>query len=109
MTIYLQLFLLAVIVVYCVDVSGFTQAWRSALARRLGFRSEDELRPLPPFDCAKCATWWACLIYALCAGQFNLLTIATAAGLSLLSDIISAALLFIHESLGWLFDKVTPK
>ena len=109
MTIYLQLFLLAVIVVYCVDVSGFTQAWRSALARRLGFRSEDELRPLPPFDCAKCATWWTCLIYALCTRELSLLTIAEAAVLSLLSDTISAALLFIHESIAWLFDKITPR
>lgn len=109
MTIYLQQLLLAVIVTYIVELSGFTRSWRHALARRLGFRDETELRPLPPFDCAKCAVWWADLILALCVGQLSLLTVFSAAILSLLSDVISSALLFIHEALAWLFDKLTPQ
>ena len=109
MSIYLQLPIVALIVVYCVDVSGFTQSWRNLLARWLNLPDGDSLRPLPPFDCGKCATWWTCLIYALCCGELSLLTIAEAAVLSLLSDTISAVLLFIHESIGWLFDKITPR
>ena len=109
MSIYLQLPILAVVVVYCVDLSGFTQSWRGILARRLGFPDADALRPLPPFDCGKCATWWACLIYAAAAGHLSLLTIAEAAALSLLSDTIGALLLFIHEALGWIIDKITPR
>ena len=109
MSIYLQLPLLALIVVYCVDVSGFTDSWRNLLARWIGLASGDELRPLPPFDCGKCATWWACLIFAICAGHFTLPVIAMCSVLSLLSDTIGLLLLFIHEALGWLIDKVTPK
>ena len=109
MSIYLQLPILALIVVYCVDVSGFTEGWRNLLARRLGLPDGDALRPLPPFDCGKCATWWTCLLFALCTGHLSLLTIAEAAALSLLSDTISGLLLFIHEALGWLIDKVTPR
>lgn len=109
MNIYLQLAILAGIVTYCVDLSGFTQSWRDALARWLHLPDGDALRPLPPFDCAKCAVWWTCLIYPAFVGQFSLLTIAAAAALSLLSDTISAALLFIHEALGWLLDKITPR
>lgn len=109
MSIYLQQLLLSVVVTYIVDLSGFTAAWRRLLARRLGFRDDTELRALPPFDCAKCAVWWADLILALCVGQLSLLTVFSAAILSLLSDVMSSALLFIHEALAWLFDKLTPQ
>lgn len=109
MSIYLQQLLLAVVVTYIVDLSGFTARWRRLLARRLGFRDDTELRALPPFDCGKCATWWACLIYTIAAGQVSLLTLAACALLSMLSDVISSALLFIHEALAWLFDKLTPQ
>ena len=108
MTIYTQLLIVAAILVYGVDVSGFTHSWRSALARCLG-TTEEALRPLPPFDCGKCAVWWTCLLYPAFTGDFSLLTIAAAAALSLLADTISLALLFIHEALGWLLDKITPR
>ena len=109
MSIYLQLPLLAFIVVYCVDVSGFTDSWRNLLARWIGLPSGEDLRPLPPFDCGKCATWWTCLIFAAVTGHFTLPVIAVCAGLSLLSDTIGLLLLFIHEALGWLIDKITPR
>lgn len=109
MNIYLQLLLIAAVVVYCVDLSGFTQSWRNLLARWLGLASGEDLRPLPPFDCGKCAVWWTCLLYPAFTGDFSLLTIAAAAALSLLADTISLALLFIHESLGWILDKITPR
>lgn len=109
MSIYIQQLLLAAIVVYCVDLSGFTQSWRNLLARWLGLASGEDLRPLPPFDCGKCATFWACNIYALAVGEFSLVTLAVASLLSLLSDTISVVLLFIHESIGWIFDKITPR
>lgn len=109
MNIYLQLFLIAVVVVYVVDVSGFTASWRHALARRLGYEDDDELRPLPPFDCGKCMTWWATVIFTIAAGHFSLLTLAACALLSMLSDTINALLLFIHETLGYIIDKITPR
>lgn len=109
MSIYLQLLLLAVVVVYCVDVSGFTQSWRNLLARWLGLPNGDALRPLPPFDCGKCATWWACVIYTLAAGEFSLPALAFCAALSLLSETICSLMLFIRETLDWIIDKITPR
>lgn len=109
MSIYLQLLLLAVVVVYIVDLSGFTSSWRHALARRLGYADDTELRPLPPFDCGKCATWWVCLIYTIAAGHLSLQTLAACALLSMLSDTIGAVMLFIHELLGYIVDKLTPR
>lgn len=108
MTIYLQLLILAVIVVYGVDVSGFTDSWRGALARFIRKPVED-LRPLPPFDCGKCATFWACLLWALLQGELTLLTVLESALLSLLSLPIAGFLVFLRESLAALTDIITPQ
>lgn len=107
MNIYTHLLLVALITIYIVDISGFTQSWRSALA---GFLKMDEgnMKPLPPFDCGKCMTWWVCLIYALCVGQFSLWTIALAALLSHLSIPLGGALIFIREWITWLLNKLMP-
>lgn len=106
MSIYTQQAILAAVVVFIVDLSGFTDSWRDALARALRIRN---LRPLKPFDCSLCMTWWTCLIYPLCTGDFSLLTLANAAALALLSQPLSAVMLFIVESLNWLFNKITPR
>ena len=106
MTIYLQLPVLAVIVVYVVDVSGFTDSWRRLLARWLHV---PELRPLPPFDCGLCATWWACLIWTAVQGELSLLTVLESALLSLVSIPIGALLVFIREALIYIIDIITPK
>ena len=106
MNIYVQQLILAFVVVYVVDISGFTESWRDALARALHVR---ELRPLKPFDCSLCMTWWVCLIYPICVGQFSLLTMLVAAVLSMLSRTIGAACIFITEGLNWLLDKITPR
>ena len=106
MSIYTQQAILAAVVVFIVDLSGFTDSWRDALARALKVRN---LRPLKPFDCSLCMTWWTCLIYPICTGDFSLLTLANAAALALLSQPLSAVMLFIVESLNWLFNKITPR
>lgn len=103
--IYIDLILVAVIAIYIVDVSGFTESWRDALARWLKVTN---LRPLPPFDCGACMAWWSCLIYAICVGQFNLVTIAISAMLSLLSIPIGQGMIFIRERLTWIINKLMP-
>lgn len=106
MNIYLSQLILTLIVVYIVDVSGFTESWRDLLARKLKVQ---RLRPLPPFDCGKCATFWACLILASVRGEFSLLTMASSCAASLLSITISQLLLFIREWLNAIIDYLMPK
>lgn len=107
MGIYIDLFLVALITIYIVDISGFTESWRAAIARSLKI-PVSSLRPLKPFDCSLCMTWWVCLIYALCTGHFNLGTIAFSALLSHLSNPIREALIFIREWITWVIDKLMP-
>lgn len=103
--IYIDLLLVALITIYIVDISGFTESWRSALARSLKISA---MKPLPPFDCGKCMSWWACLIYSLCAGQLTLGTIAFSALMSLLSIPIGEAMIFIREVAILCINKIMP-
>lgn len=107
MNIYIDLLLVALVTIYIVDISGFTESWRTALARSLKI-SESAMRPLKPFDCGKCMTWWVCLIYALCTGHLNLGTIAFSALLSHLSNPIGGVLIFIREWCNWIINKLMP-
>jgi hypothetical protein len=106
MSIYIDLLLLALVVVYIVDLSGFTDSWRSALARILGVKA---LKPITPFDCSLCMTWWTTLIYAICTGHFTLPVIAYCALLSLLTNTIYALWGFINELLLRIIDHGTRK
>lgn len=103
--IYIELLMVALVTIYIVDISGFTESWRSLVAAKLHI---GKMKPLPPFDCGKCMTWWVCLIYALCVGQFSLWTIAFAALLSHLSIPIGQTLIFIREWITWVINKLMP-
>ena len=103
--IYAELATVALIVDYIVGASGFTQSWRRALARRLHLK-EHQLRPLKPFDCATCMTWWTCLAWALIQHDLTLWTVAASAALSLLSIPITDLLLFIREGLSAILRKL---
>ena len=94
---------LSTIVVYVVDISGFTESWRRLLARCLNVSS---LRPLPPFDCSLCAVWWVCLIYTICVREFSLLALAYCGFLSAFSEVLGKVIMLIKESLLTLLDKI---
>ena len=105
MGIYVDMLLVALVTIYIVDISGFTESWRDALARML---QVSRLRPLPPFDCGKCMTWWVCLIYPVCTGDISLGAVAFAALLSHLSIPIGEFLIFIREWMNTIIDRLMP-
>ena len=106
MAIYIDLLLVGLVTIYVVDISGFTESWRSWCANMLHI---SRMKPLPPFDCGKCMTWWVCIIYCLCTGQLTLWTIAFSALLSHLSIPLGQAMIFIREWITWLINKLMPR
>ena len=100
---YIDLLLIAVITIYIVDLSGFTQSWRSAIVRILKAK---DLKPMRPFDCGQCMTWWVCIGFSLATGTFSILILAYIAGLSFLSIPIGQALIFIREGLSFLINQM---
>ena len=103
--IYLELLLVALITIYIVDISGFTESWRGLLASALHI---GRMKPLPPFDCGKCMTWWVGIIYALCVDQFSLFTLAFIALLSHLSVPLGLVLIFVREWMNEIINKLMP-
>lgn len=106
MSIYIELLLVAAIVVFVVDLSGFTDTWRGALQRWLRVKA---LGPVKPFDCSLCMTWWTCLAYALATGHFTLPVVAYSAALAFSSVTISDLLIFINETINALINYVSDK
>ena len=95
MNIYLQLLLLASIVIFIVDLSGFSETILEIVSKVKGTRVES----FKPFTCSLCMTWWCGLIWVICSGSASLATIAYCAALSALSFPIAQILIFIREGL----------
>lgn len=99
MSIYVSILLLWAVVVFIVDLSGWTQTWLGWLSRfttRHGYPPVKELRP---FSCSLCMTWWICLLYAYLRNSFTLPVVAYIAGLSFLSITLRELFIFIRETL----------
>lgn len=99
---YLELLLLAAIVVFIVDISGIVETLKSAVGRWLGIRIER----LKPFDCSLCMVWWCGLLYLWIVGRFSLLPIAVVALLATFSLQISGILQVARGLVQWVIDAV---
>jgi hypothetical protein len=98
--------LAALVAVYIVDVSGFTESWRNGLARLLRI---NRLRPLPPFDCGTCMAFWAAIGCSIVQGDFSLEAVAVAAVCSLLALPAGQFMQLIKEWACSLIGKAFPK
>ena len=87
--------MLAAVVVFIVDLSGFTGTWKGWLGRWL----KVSVGSCKPFDCSLCMTWWTCLVYLLCNGSFSLAGVALAGLAALLTPFIGELLTCLRELL----------
>jgi hypothetical protein len=90
-----DLLFLTLLVVFVVDLSGFTDAWLGALSRWLGHT----VTSFKPFTCSLCMTWWCGIIYLIVTGRFCLPLLAYVALMAFLSLPFSEVLIFIREKL----------
>ena len=77
MALTLELFMIAAVCVFIVDVSGWTESWKGALARWT--HATSAAGRLRPFDCSLCCTWWGGLLWCIFTGQFSLSAVALCA------------------------------
>lgn len=94
MKIYIDLLMVAVITIYIVDLSGFTETWLNILSNYRGRK----ITGLKPFSCSLCMVWWVCLIYAAIVGNLTIPVVALIALLSLLSVPFGQLLMLIREA-----------
>ena len=89
----IDLILVALVTIYIVDLSGFTETWLSFLSHYKGRK----ITELKPFSCSLCMVWWVCLIYAVIVGNLTIPVVALIALLSLLSVPCGQLLMLIRE------------
>ena len=95
MNIYIDLLMVAVITIYIVDLSGFTDTWLKALSAYKGRK----IGQLKPFSCSLCMVWWVCLIFLLVSRKCSLPMVAFSALLSMMSVPIGQLLMLIREAI----------
>ena len=94
MKIYIDLLMVAVITIYIVDLSGFTET----LLKVISVYKGRKITELKPFSCSVCMVWWVCLIYAVIVGNLTIPVVALIALLSLLSVPCGQLLILIREA-----------
>lgn len=92
----------ALITIYIVDLSGFTDTLLAFLSAYKG----KKVTSFKPFSCSLCMVWWAGLIYLLIVGEFTLPCIAMVALLSFLSVPLGQFIILIREALSKVIDKL---
>ena len=102
---YLDLFMLTAIVVFIVDLSGFTDSWKPALAKYLHCKIER----VRPFDCSLCMTFWSCLIYLLVTGNLTFINIAYISLLSYLTIPIALLMQVIQRLVMYILTTIMSK
>ena len=100
---FLDLLFLTLVVVFIVDLSGFTDSWLSAFSKWLGHT----VREFKSFTCSLCMTWWTGIVYLLVTGQFSIPLLAYVALLAFLSFPIRDFFIFIKELLLKWINKLT--
>ena len=90
----IDIILVALVTIYIVDLSGFTETLLKVISAYKGRK----ITELKPFSCSLCMVWWVCLIYAVIVGNLTIPVIALIAFLSLLSVPCGQLLILIREA-----------
>ena len=91
----IDLILVALVTIYIVDLSGFTETLLKVISAYKGRK----ITELKPFSCSLCMVWWVCLIFSLVAGKCSIPVVAFIALLSFLSTPLGQLLMLIRELL----------
>lgn len=89
----IDLILVALVTIYIVDLSGFTETLLKVISAYKGRK----ITELKPFSCSLCMVWWVCLIYAAIVGNLTIPVVALIALLSFLSVPCVQLLMLIRE------------
>lgn len=112
MKIVYELFLIAIVLVFIIDLSGFMSSLKRAISKYLIGIPRDDY-DLKPFGCSLCMTWWVCLIYLLWSKNMALGYIGVSAAIALLAEEVGQGIIliksFIGYTIGFLHEKIARK
>jgi hypothetical protein len=97
----LDLFVMAVTIVFIIDISGVIENLEEGLSKWL----KGKVRIPKPFSCSLCSMWWLGLIYLWIYSQLTLVNISIVALFAILTPVISSLLVLVRETLLWVVGK----
>ena len=105
-----EILLIAAIVVFVVDLSGFTESWRRPLSDWLHRKTGYMIKHFPTFDCSLCLTFWAGLIWLAIRNAFTLPNVAFVCLAAYLTIPIGTTLTALRDLLlavvNWIITKI---
>ena len=91
----IDIILVALVTIYIVDLSGFTETLLKVISAYKGRK----ITELKPFSCSLCMVWWVCLIFSLVSGKCSIPVVAFIALLSFISTPLGQLLMLIREAI----------
>lgn len=105
-----EILLISALVVFVVDLSGFTESWRRPLSDWLHRKTGYMIKHFPPFDCSLCLTLWAGLIWLAIRNAFTLPNVAFVCLAAYLTIPIGTTLTALRDLLlavvNWIITKI---
>ena len=93
-----NLFLIAVICVFIVDISGAIDSLKSAIKWLLtNGKMKNSNYDLKPLSCSLCMTFWCGLIYLLVTSNFTLMYVAIVCLLSAFACLLKSGILLVED------------
>lgn len=106
--IILNLFLISVIWVLILDVSGVMTHFKAFLGRILKISPQIAQNfSLKPIDCSFCMTWWSGLIYLFVIHKISFLTITLVLLCSFFTTSTKDFLYLVQDIFSWIINKIS--
>lgn len=99
---YLNLFLLTIIIVIIIDISGFIENVEKFIAKWLKAK-EIHIKLI---ECSFCLNWWISLIYLIVTNNLTIINISYILFLSLLTPPINTLLILLREKINNIIIKI---
>lgn len=94
---YLDLLIIAFLMVFIVDCSGIIQSLESGLQRWLKMPNKAHIPK--PFSCSLCMTWWTGIIYLICVGELTFLGLGYVAMMAFITPVIMRLMYLVKDTM----------
>lgn len=105
--IYINILLIALIMVFALDISGFYQEITSIIS---GWMTNGAIKKpimIKPFCCSLCMTFWLSIIYVFCMGCFTIPMIAYCCLISYLTTVFNDLLRLLLDIMKTIIYKIS--
>lgn len=109
----LDLLYISIILVFILDISGFTNSLKNGIAIYMSRKTQIDISPddikLPYITCSLCSIWWTGIIYLIFTNNISLYGLALVAIYSMMSSVIMNTMQLLIDLLNYLISKIYKK